>query len=181
MMTMKSRTKALIAGALFASTGALALAASSHAQEVQPNPELLQLSELRHDDGKRRHGKHGRHGGPGMNMMESFDTNKDGKLTQAEIDAARRDRLAKFDSNKDGKLSLEEYQDLWLDAMRERMVDRFQRLDADGNAMVTVDEFGQPFEKMVQRRDRDGDGELTEADLRRRNHDKDREDGEDKD
>jgi hypothetical protein len=176
MMTMQSRTKALIAGALFASTGALALAASSHAQEAQPNPELLQLSELRHDDGKRRHGKHGRHGGPGMNMMESFDTNKDGKLTQAEIDAARRDRLAKFDTK-----SLEEYQDLWLDAMRERMVDRFQRLDADGDAVVTVDEFGQPFEKMVQRRDRDGDGELSEADLRRRYHDKDHGDGEDKD
>jgi hypothetical protein len=47
--------------------------------------------------------------------------------------------------------------------------------------VVTVDEFGQPFENMVQRRDRDGDGELSAADLRRRHHDKDREDGEDKD
>ena len=105
----------------------------------------------------------------------------DGKLTQSEIDAARRDRLAKFDDNNDGKLSLEEYQDLWLDAMRERMVDRFQKLDADGDAVVTVYEFGQPFEKMVERRDRDGDGELTAADFRRLHHEKDREDGEDKD
>jgi Ca2+-binding EF-hand superfamily protein len=183
MMIMNTRTKALIAGALFASTGALAFAGPSYAQEAQSNPDPLQLAGVRHGDsvdGMRRHGKRGRHGGPGMKLMESFDTNQDGKLTQAEIDAARADRLAKFDANKDGNLSLEEYQDLWLDAMREHMVDRFQQLDADGDAVVTVDEFGKPFANMVERRDRNGDGELSAADLRRRHHDKERDD-EDKD
>jgi hypothetical protein len=181
---MKTRTKALIAGALFASTGALAFTAAGNAHEVQSDSDVRYHAGLRHGDmgdGMRRHGKRGRHGGPGMNMMESFDTNQDGKLTQAEIDAARADRLAKFDGDKDGKLTLEEYQALWLDAMRERMVDRFQQLDADGDAVVTVDEFGRPFAVIVMRRDRNGDGELTAEDLRRRPHDGEREDGEDKD
>jgi hypothetical protein len=181
---MNTKTKALIAGALFVSTGALAFTGAGNAQEVQSNSDLLQLANAGPGgsaDGQRRHGKRGRHGGPGMNLMESFDTNQDGKLTQAEIDAFRADRLAKFDANTDGKLSLQEYEALWLDAMRERMVDRFQKLDADGDAIVTADEFGKPFAKMVERRDRDGDGELTAADLRRRHHDGERDDDEDKD
>ena len=51
------------------------------------------------------------------------------------------DRLAEFDADNDGSLTLEEYQALWLDAMRERMVDRFQAHDDDGDAIVTVEEF----------------------------------------
>ena len=53
----------------------------------------------------------------------------------------RSSRLAAFDQNNDGRLTLEEYQAMWLDAMRERMVDRFQAHDDDGDAVVTVEEF----------------------------------------
>ena len=67
----------------------------------------------------------GGHRGPGgANLIDQFDTNKDGKLTQAEIDAARQERLAEFDADKNGALSLEEYQALWLDAMRRADVPR---------------------------------------------------------
>ena len=96
---MKTRTKALIVGALFASTGALALAGPSYAQEARSDSDPLKLASFRHSDsdgGMGRHGKRGRHGG--TKLMESFDTNQDGKLTQAEIDTARADRLAKFDA-----------------------------------------------------------------------------------
>jgi Ca2+-binding EF-hand superfamily protein len=116
-------------------------------------------------------GEHGDHHGErhrGERLFESFDRNDDGKLTQAEVDQTRRDRFAQFDADKDGKLTLQEYQVLWLDAMRNRMVDRFQSLDDDGDAAVTSEEFLAPFGKVVSRRDRDDNGELTRDEMRKR-------------
>lgn len=127
-------------------------------------------------------GWHGRHGwgdgmshgmgrgGPGphgMGMLDYFDANKDGKLTQAEIDETRQGRFTTFDKNSDSALTLDEFEALWLDAMRERMVDRFQDHDNDGDGKVTTDEFGRHFAQMVQFMDRNGDGVIDAADMRR--------------
>ena len=99
-------------------------------------------------------------------IIETFDINKDGKVTQAEIDQTRKDQFAKYDSNHDGVLSLEEYQALWLDAMRRVMVRQFQANDADGDARITVEEFTARFDDLVRDRDRNGDGVLTADELR---------------
>ena len=115
-----------------------------------------------------RHGGHGPRGG--VHMMDQFDANEDGKLTQAEIDQARQERLAKFDSDKDGKLNLQEFEALWLDFTRERMVRSFQRLDRDGDAIVTQDEYLEPTKNMVVRMDRNDDGEISRDDMKRRHH-----------
>ncbi len=104
----------------------------------------------------------------GSSIFETFDTDGDGSLKQAEVDQFRSDRLAKFDSNGDGKLTLEEYQALWLDAMRERMVDAFQRLDDDGDAVVSREEFLEPFALIVSRLDRNADGTVTRDEVRTR-------------
>ncbi|MEQ9606855.1 MAG: hypothetical protein RLN99_04235, partial [Kiloniellaceae bacterium] len=106
-------------------------------------------------------------GGPMFRMLESFDTNEDGKLSQEEIDQSRGERFGRFDGDADQALTLQEYEQLWLDAMREVMVDRFQDLDADGDAKVTAEEFKRPFAKMVQRRDRNGDGVIDREDFQR--------------
>ena len=118
-------------------------------------------------DGWGRHHGWGHHGGA-VFLFEQFDANQDGRLTQAEINQARQSRLAEFDQNGDGKLTLEEYQALWLDAMRERMVDRFQSHDDVGDGLVTIEEFAEPFDGVVLRFDRNGDGELTLDEVRRR-------------
>lgn len=117
----------------------------------------------------------GRHGGHHKGrrfhrMFESYDTNGDGKLTQAEIDAARADRLARFDADGDQSLTLEEYEALWVDAMRDRMVDRFQHLDENGDAIVTAEEFSRPFARIVQFMDRNDDGEISRDDMRRKGY-----------
>ena len=101
-------------------------------------------------------------------LFENYDTNEDGDITQAEIDAVRAGRLAEFDADGDSQLTLEEYQALWLDAMHERMVDRFQRHDDDGDGLVTVEEFGEDFANIVDRRDRNDDGVLNADDRGRR-------------
>src|SRR5438477_1177724 len=64
---------------------------------------------------------------PGMRfwahqLMERYDTNKDGKISQDEIDNNRAEWLARFDSDKDGTLSLKEFENLWLEAHRLQMV-----------------------------------------------------------
>ncbi len=110
----------------------------------------------------------GRHGARDMmRMFVSFDGNGDGALTQAEIDEARAASLARFDTDGDGSLSLGEYEALWLDAAREHMVDRFQDLDSDGDAVVTKAEFSDPYSGMVKFMDRNGDGTLSRDDMGR--------------
>lgn len=118
---------------------------------------------------RHEHNEHGQRQGRQRlsEFLELYDTNGDGDITQEEVDAVRADRLAEFDADQDGQLSLAEYEALWLDAMRERMVDRFQSHDDDGDGQVTVDEFGENFANLVDRADRNDDGVLNEDDQRR--------------
>jgi len=112
-----------------------------------------------------RHGM--RHGMRGHRMLERFDTNKDSKLTQEELDDARKKLLASHDGDKDGKLTLAEFEKLWLEVKRRQMVRGFQRLDHNGDASVTLDEFLKPFADLVARMDSNDDGVLDREDHRR--------------
>lgn len=101
-------------------------------------------------------------------MLERFDSDKDGKLTQDELNEARKQLLAKHDGDKDQSLTLAEFEKLWLEVMRRRMVRGFQRLDEDGDAKITVDEFLKPFAHAVEHMDRNGDGSISREDRHRR-------------
>lgn len=118
-----------------------------------------------HGDMRGDLGQHGMHGGMHgqirmLELIERYDADGSGSLTQVEIDAGRAARLGEFDADGNGTLSLAEYEALWLDAMRESMVRRFQRHDRDGDGQVTAEEFGRRMEHMVMMRDRNGDGVL---------------------
>ena len=106
------------------------------------------------------------HGGGmmGRQLMERYDTDKDGKVTQQEIDKNRADWLAEADSDKTGSLSLEEFKVLWLKARNEMMVREFQFFDRDGNGQVTIEEYQGPMSDMVAERDRNADGALSKDD-----------------
>jgi hypothetical protein len=85
------------------------------------------------------------HGMMGQQMTERYDANKDGKVTQAEIDQNRQQWLAEFDADKNGTLSLDEFRQLWLKGRNEMMVREFQFFDRDGNGQVTIDEYKVPM------------------------------------
>jgi Ca2+-binding EF-hand superfamily protein len=157
---MRTRTKVMLA------VGAITLGTTT----------MVGASQAGGGWGRGHHG--GGWGGGGDRLFEQFDANGDGLITQAEIDQVLGDRLASFDQNNDGSLNLEEYQALWLDAMRERMVDRFQAHDDDGDATVTVEEFVGSYSSMVRRLDNNDDGQLTREDFRRP-RDRDRDDDDD--
>ena len=171
---MKTGTKVLMAVSLAILVGGVAVVGSGFAERREhgrhggeATPMALQERHGYRGEPDEHHGQYGWHR-RGERLLESFDSNNDGKLSQAEVDQARRDRFTQFDTDTDGKLSLQEYQALWLDAMRRHMVDRFQALDDDGDAAVTTEEFMAPFGEVVRRLDRNDDGELTRDELRRR-------------
>ena len=105
-----------------------------------------------------------------MATFDSSDTDGDGKLTQAEIDQVRNSRHAAHDANGDGKLGLEEFAGLWQETTRPLTVRAFQMLDTDGDAVITRSEYDRPLANIVQRLDRDGDGELSQNDRWRHHH-----------
>ncbi len=65
--------------------------------------------------------------------FDRLDTNKDGVITQAEMEARRAERFAKIDANGDGMISAEEFS--------ARAKAHFTRADEDGNGEITKQEF----------------------------------------
>lgn len=112
------------------------------------------------------HGGHrgGHHGG--FAMIERLDTDGDGAVAVDDIRADRLAALARHDANGDGKLSLEEYETLFAERMRRRMVDSFQRLDDDGDGVITETEAGAPVARMARRLDDNGDGVIDKEEIK---------------
>ncbi len=81
-------------------------------------------------------------------VMQKYDTNKDGKLDDAEKvqlradmkakhEAKKAEMLAKFDINKDGKLDGTER----VAMKNERAEEAFKKADANGDGKLSIDEF----------------------------------------
>lgn len=109
---------------------------------------------------------HGGFGHRGEMLFKTFDTDQDGSITAAEIDAETQRRLKDHDANGDAALSLDEFQGVWIEMMRSRMVDAFQRFDEDGDGRVTKAEIDEKTNWMLTRMDRDEDGQITRKDMR---------------
>ena len=137
------KTRTLIGMGVAAVIGGTALAGASYADG---------------DEGFDDHGEHG------MGMVAAIDADRDGMLTQGEIDKARADRnavLAAHDTNGDGNLDLEEFGHLWRETMRPLTVSAFQRLDTDGDAVISRTEYEQPLGDLVLQLNRNADGSFS--------------------
>lgn len=151
---MKTRTKTLIAigvaTALIAATG-FAAYSHGHGKHASVKAHLALFA---------------------TGIFDTIDANGDGMLSQTEIDQIRNERHATHDANGDDSLDLEEFAGLWQETMRPLTVRAFQILDADGDAIVSRSEYDRPFNGLVQRLDRNGDGGLSMGDRWRGHHGK---------
>ncbi|MFZ1470605.1 MAG: hypothetical protein WAT09_16765 [Paracoccaceae bacterium] len=109
---------------------------------------------------------YGEREGRGMfgQLMEKVDANGDGAITQAEIDTFRVGLVTGADTSGEGSISLDEFETIYLDLTRDRMVDAFQDLDADGDGVVTQAEMDTRFGGIVDQMDRNDDGKLDRED-----------------
>ena len=97
-------------------------------------------------------------------MLADIDANKDGALSQDEINASIAARMNEFDANRDNQLSLSEFQALWAEITKPISVRTFQFLDPNGDAEVSKQELDDRFGTIVARFDRNDDGMLSPAD-----------------
>lgn len=110
--------------------------------------------------------------GPGQGGMPAFnfdllDADKDGKVTEAEIAAARTARVTVADANKDGLMSAEELAAMQLAEMTERAnamaAEMIARMDSDGDELLSAAEMAaRPGPaQFFDRIDTDGDGAIS--------------------
>lgn len=112
----------------------------------------------------------GRHGHWGERMLLQMDSDEDGTITRAEMDAAAAARAAAIDADQDGAITVEE-----IDAYREkrraeRMAERLARMDRDGDGKVSVQEFEDAQTWRLARFDRNGDGMIERHEMRHGRH-----------
>lgn len=156
-------------------TGALIATAQTPPADTEASQAQAQVPVQRTDvrnsrDGHRRDRGSGRRGGSEMflNLFNEVNANGDGSVTQAEIDSYRATKVGEADASGDGALSIEEFDTLYREFTRSRMVDTFQDFDADGDGVISAEEMDARLGGIVDRLDRDNDGELTIQDRGRR-------------
>ncbi len=147
---MKKSVKIALATSALAVGGGLLLATSSFAQRG-----------FGHGPGHM-----GMMGPMAHEMLANVDANKDGALSQDEINAAINARFAEFDADKNGSLSLTEFESLWADITKPIAVRAFQFLDPNGDASVAKAELDDRFGSIVSHLDRNKDGALSPEDRR---------------
>jgi Ca2+-binding EF-hand superfamily protein len=111
-------------------------------------------------------GKHDDHKRP---IFEEVDADGDARITRDEMQARAAARFAEADGNGDGAIDRDEMLAM-TSARAEKRVDRMlRRIDTDGDGKVTEAEMRQMRDKrmgkMFKRMDKDGDGGLSKEEF----------------
>ena len=116
--------------------------------------------------------------GPRLPAFETLDTNKDGKIDQAEAKAMLQTRMTTADTNSDGTITLEELQAHMSARASKRAQENasrmMERLDTDKDGKISTaeltamaerqeDRFGRIFSRL----DRDDDGAISQTEYDR--------------
>lgn len=108
--------------------------------------------------------KGGGHAGRGAARFEQIDTNKDAKISLAELTASRESWLAQVDTNKDGVATQAEIDTSMAAKRKEHQQKMFERDDANKDGRLTREETRLPS-AWFERADTNKDGALTLAEL----------------
>ncbi len=100
-----------------------------------------------------------------MPPVEEIDTDKNGSLSAAEINAFHKKHFDNADTNKDGSLDAKEFQRMHEKQMEKRHEAMFKRMDTDGNGKLSADELAKKKAMGMKRCDQDANGELSKAEL----------------
>lgn len=101
-------------------------------------------------------GQRGGHGPMGMNgfaenpVFQSFDADKDGKVTTTEAEAGVATLLATHDADKNGALSEAEFATLFAEVTKGMAARPFAMLDDDGNKEISAAEITFPVKMMAK-------------------------------
>ena len=101
-------------------------------------------------------------------FVRFLDTNGDGKVSLAEINAEQKRLIAASDVNGDGKLSVDEFRRRGRLFMRLHATTLFDLMDANGDKELTEDEITKPSARWFARYDENGDGSLVSDELPQR-------------
>jgi Ca2+-binding EF-hand superfamily protein len=110
-------------------------------------------------------GEKAEHGGQARGArFAEVDTNKDGKVSLAELTASRESWLTQVDTNKDGVATRAEIEASFAARRQEHVQKMFAREDANKDGRLTRDESRMPS-AWFERADANDDGALTLAEL----------------
>ena len=103
----------------------------------------------------------------GAGRMGHFDTNKDGKVTLAEVVQSKQTWLREVDGNKDGVATRAEIEASMQARRTEHLNELFAREDKNKDGRISRDESKMP-ERWFARTDANSDGQLTREELSQR-------------
>ena len=99
--------------------------------------------------------------------FEMLDTDGDGSITRAEMDAQRTQRMAQADTDGDGFLTAEELSQRAAERMKDRSARMIERLDTDNDGRLSMEELSgsERADKRFARVDADGDGAISKEEF----------------
>jgi EF hand len=100
-------------------------------------------------------------GSRGTHRFERFDTNKDGKVTRDEFQAAMDQLWQAADANQDGAVTPEEAKLAHAQKFEKFAAQRFLKLDVNQDGSVTKDEVARMPAEFYERLDTNKDGKLS--------------------
>lgn len=96
-------------------------------------------------------------------MFDHVDANDDGKLSQEELQPFANKRFARFDTDKDGVVTAAEIDAHLMKRMEKRRQKLLKRFDGDGDGTITQAEFSTQVSQMFARVDADEDGVISRS------------------